>query len=268
MSKRKKPKMPPLSALDKLIYCFIFLIIVVVTFSLCLAPRWILRFSAFPNTNVLAAAAGSSSLILIIPIFTVLCISFCFWIIGLEEKRPIFGKKGITYGELTRNIYSLIGQQHKSKNINNLSKNKKLYKRFVSVSLIIILVLSFAIGAFGIYPRYELTDTSIVKYDCLNHVSYQYPLNTVAHVELDAYYHPQYRSGGYYTFSYTIFFNNGNDVQFDYSEFRSLESIKKIDNTLHAIPKKISGTQNLDALRREYDFNDQDWVIIQNLFSI
>lgn len=267
MSKRKKPKMPPLSVLDKFIYYFLLIIIIVISYTLCLIPKWILCFTAFPNTNVLAAAAGSASLIILIPTLTVFCISFCFWIMGFEEKQPIFGKKGIVYGKQTRDIYPLFGQQHKPKSINNLSKNKKMYKRFVFVSLTVILVLSFVIGAFGIYSRYELTDNSIAKYNCLNHVSYEYPLNTVTQIEVDAYYHSQYRAGGYYTFSYTVFFNNGKDVQFDYSEFRNLESVRKIDNILHAIPKKIIGIQNLDALRREYDFNDQDWAIIKKLFS-
>lgn len=267
MPKRKKPKMPPLSVLDKLIYYFLFLIIIMISFSFSFIPEWVHNFTSFTNNRVFAVATGSSSLFLVIPTLTIFCISFCFWIVKFKEKRPIFGKRGIIYGEQTRNIYPLFGQQHKPKSINDLSKNKKMYKRSVSASLAIILILSFVIGAFGIYSRYELTDTSIVKYDCLNHVSNQYPLNTVTQVEIGAYYRHQVRRIGYYTFSYTFFFNNGKDIQFTYSEFRDLESVKKINSILHAVPKKNSGVQNLDALRREYHFNDQDWAIIQKLFS-
>lgn len=267
MPKRKKHKMPPLSVLDKLIYSFLFLIILVISFNFSYIPELVLKSISFTNNPVFAVTAGTSSLLLLIPTLVVFSISFYFWIINYEQKRPIFGKKGIIYGEQTRNIYPLFGQQQNPENKNGLSKKEKSHKRFVFASLPIILALSFAIGALGIYSRYELTDASIIKYNSLNHVSNQYPLDTVTQIEIDAYHHNRYRSSGYYTFSYTFFFDNGKDIQFTYSEFRDLESLKIVDSTLRTVPRKIRGIKNLDALRREYRFNNQDWSIIQKLFS-
>lgn len=267
MPKRKKPKMPPLSVLDKLIYSFLFAIILVISFNISNIPKLVHKSNSLTNNHVFAVTAGTSSLLLLIPTLVIFSISFYFWIVNFEEKRPIFGKKGIIYGEKTRNIYPLFGQQQKPKNRNNLSKNQKSYKHLVFASLSIILALSIAIGALGIYSRYELTDTSIIKYNSLNHVSNQYPLDTVTGIEITAYHHNRYRSSGYYTFSYTFFFDNGKAIPFTYSEFRDLESLKIVDRTLRTVPRKIKGIKNLDALRREYHFNDQDWAIIQDLFS-
>lgn len=267
MPKQKKTKMPPLSFVDKLIYCFLYLIIIVITFSLFHISEWVRTFTAFTDDHVFAVTAGTSSLLSLIPTFAVFSTCIYFWAVNYKERRPIFRKKGINYGEQNRNIYPLFTRQHKPKSVNDLNNKKRLFKQFGFAPLAIILALSFFIGAFGIYSRYELTNVSVIKYNWFNQVSDQYPLDTVTRIEIDAYHYNQYRSSGHYTFSYTFFFDNGKTIRFDYSEFRDLESLKIIDSTLRAIPRKISGIKNLNPLRREYHFNDQDWAIIQNLFS-
>ena len=96
MPKRKKPKMPPLSVVDKLIYCFLFLIIIAISFSFSYIPELLHYFTSFTNNHVFAVTAGTSSLLLVMPTLVVSSISFCFWIVKYEEKKPIFEKKELS----------------------------------------------------------------------------------------------------------------------------------------------------------------------------
>lgn len=268
MSKRKKPRMPSLSFLDKAIYCFLLLTVALSGLSLSMITHFSRSSIAFANDQVLAVAEGASSLLILIPSFLLFCICLIVWDMGFVEKRPIFGKKGIEYGRKTRNIYPLFGKQRKAKKLGTKETPKNIRYTMICIGVpAFLLALSIAMYALAIYSRYELTNTSIIKYNCLNRISYEYPLSTADSVESKAYFHSRRRSGGDYTFSYTILFKNGKDFQFTYSEFRDLESVKKIDSILQGVPKQISGTQNLQKVRKKYDFNEHDWEIVQDLFE-
>jgi hypothetical protein len=59
---------------------------------------------------------------------------------------------------------------------------------------------------------------------------------------------------------------NNDTLTFNYSEFRSMESLKYFDDKLDNVQKEILGTDKLALFKEDNNFSDEEWNIIEDIF--
>lgn len=222
-TKKQKKKMPPLSAVDKLIYGMIFLLLCAVYFVLLFGPLQLRHKTAFADSAVVALddVAGSAWL-LIIPWLTFFLMSFILWQQAYQERKPIFGKKNFQYGPPSwPKVYPLF---MKNKPPVWVGERKKKQKRQVAILLVVILLLSFIPLPLTIYGRQCLReDGSVVTYNVLNRQMQEVVADAVSEVKLETY---RYRIGKHsweknWGVQVVLETDSGERYQFRHVEFRS-----------------------------------------------
>ena len=107
MSKHKKKKQrefspPPLSKLDIFIYNTIIIVIVLFTCLALFGSDYIAEFIAYADETVMLSYSRWT-LVFLFPVFCIVIFPILyFFVMGLEEKKPIFGNKNVNYFSTTR----------------------------------------------------------------------------------------------------------------------------------------------------------------------
>lgn len=224
MAKKKKRRnqMPKLSALDKTIYWFIFLLLCVPYVAFVFVVFWLRNRIAFADAEVVAAKDHISLLWFLLPWMTFFLMTFILWYLPYQERRPIFGKRGIKYGPPDYpKIFPLF---MKNKPWTYVSENKKKERKMTAIILLAILLVSFIPFPWSLYGRDCLRrDGSVVQYNMWDRQTHDFTSGEIKNVGFATY---QYRSGKYgisrhYGVEMVLVTNSGREYTFEASEFRS-----------------------------------------------
>ena len=179
-------KMPPLSFVDKLIYWFLFLLHLTLSFILLLELLHLRRVITFADISVVAVAARSGILWVIIPWLTYFLIPFILLDKCYIDRKPIFGRRNFKYGPPAwPKVYPLF---MKNKPYVFVSARKKKDRRLSVIILLIVLLVSLIPLPLSLYGRNCLRDNgSIVQYNMLNNVAHSFTSEEIEVVTIKAY---------------------------------------------------------------------------------
>lgn len=217
MGQHKKRRNPPLSKLDKAIYDFLCLLMLVIIVSVVPLSDMPALWLATREHTILAVSRHTSTL-LELPVPLYLSISAEAAIGWRRSARiPIFGNPNIKYGKYPwSDVYPLFYKNKPKKHLRPMERElKKSAKILWSIGLILCLLLL----PFGLFGRDCLTkDDRIITYDCLNRVVLTYDTAEVSFVRLNCFYSSsRYTTTANYSIILTM--SDGEKFQFINEEF-------------------------------------------------
>lgn len=221
-SKKRKPQMPPLSFVDKVIYGLIMLVLVGAYIGLLLGTFALRNQIAFREEMVVAVEENGSMLWLLVPWMTFFLMTFILWLLAAQGKKPIFGLRNFQYGPPKwRKEYPLF---MKNKPPVYVSERKKKERRQIAILLLVVLLVSFIPYPWSLYGRDCLySNGSIVQYNMFNGAQWEFASGEIASVEVEAY---RYTTGRYATKRHwgvrmTFTTDSGRKYTFNHTMFRT-----------------------------------------------
>lgn len=263
---RKTAKKTPLSALDKLIYFFLWIIGmglvigVIVVFGTVIPNR-----IAFSDPEVIAcdndvalAYAAPLMISLMVLVLVVLCN-------GMENEIPVFGNKHYKPKPFSTTVptYPLFSKEF---SLNFSDKQKKNIKRFFLVMLIVILIAA-AILPFGIYRRLTLDENDTVKiYDSFNRCeTYNWSEVDRLRIGID-----KSHKGSHYTLSFTFKLYN-NKYEFGPGSFSGMDTYEGLEYLIYLKEKAsdytVKNIRRIDRLIYDNDYTPSEEQLIYELFD-
>lgn len=97
-AKKKVNRMPPLSALDRMIYGGLFLLITAINLAVMILPFFIWYRKAFQDPSVAAASMSAGIIWGVFSFCVFLGVSYGLWGMAVQKQQPIFGKRNFKYG--------------------------------------------------------------------------------------------------------------------------------------------------------------------------
>ena len=193
---KQKKRMPPLSLLDRAIYLVLMLLAIILDFGILFLNFYLRKRVAFSVPNVLAASENSGLLWSLIPAIVLMLVAFIWSSYHYEERKPIFGKRGIKYGPPQYpSVYPVF---MKNKPPVWVSENQKKSRKLGRNALLILIAVSLLPFPLSLSGRDSLqTDGSIVEYGVFNQEKEHYERDAVKEVEFSLI--PDTRSGHYGT---------------------------------------------------------------------
>lgn len=218
-TKKRNGEMPPLSFVDKLIYCVIFLILCMVYFGGIWGSMLLRDKIAFSDPTVMAAHERGSLLWLSVPLMTVLLMTFIPWIQLYQARRPIFGRKDIRYGPPQwAKVYPLF---MKNKPAVWVSEREKKSRRRTAALLLVLLMVGFIPFPWTLYGRNCLRrDGSCVQYNSFDRLEKEFASEEISAVEIRT---GRYSSGRYTTrwgVQMRLTTDSGEEFLFEHHDFR------------------------------------------------
>lgn len=189
-SKRKKPKHkpknPPLSWIDKVLYVCILVVGVLVLYGLYIVGAFVLN-RLWCADGALAVAATLSFLLTIPFMLFLIVLEIAFFADLYDKKQPIFPKKGFRYGKTPgyKEVYPLTDKRYHRK---QYTEHEKEMHRFNRRILAGIAAVTFVLAAFGIAGRWAFYKDGVQKYNCINRqtAAYNYADVTEFHMYEDS----------------------------------------------------------------------------------
>ncbi|MBO5024268.1 MAG: hypothetical protein J6D11_08185 [Clostridia bacterium] len=165
--KKQKIKTPPLSLLDKIIYCcLIILCCILCFFIMLLYLKFIPEAVAFREKDIIGVHHSDVGIFLAFPVIFLVILAAVILISSLwENRQPILGNKKF------ENVYSQIGIYpiFSEKFRKNLTQSEKRFAKQMLSMFVVLFVVFFVISLFGICPRYVLDENNnILKYNSFN----------------------------------------------------------------------------------------------------
>lgn len=216
--KKKKLKMPPLSALDSCIYYSGMALCIFLGLSLSLFVTLLIKRIGLSDPEVIAVDERATVLLGIFPYIAFLGLLMAPLCTAFSNRRPIFGKKGIQYGPPKYpKVYPLF---MKDKPPVWVSDRKKESRKTFTVFYIILLILCLLPTPAGVFGRSCLMENGdVAVYNFLNLETQRYHTGDIK--ELCFYpadMHP--RSKGY-DLNAILTMEDGKTFYFDATDFRS-----------------------------------------------
>ena len=275
--KRKKDtahRVPPLSGVDMAIYVLLAALLAAGTIALLFFWDDLHRWIAFQNAAVIASRPGGSYLVLL-PLLLLTQIGgmvalICLW----GGKQPIFGRKGIRYGEYPwkAELFPVLGPRRgKARVAASEHRFRKATRRvLLGMGLTFLLLLPL-----GLFERVCLReDLSIVEYDVLNRASDPISVAdcdslTIMSIPLRG----RYVTYGW-TYGLTIRRTDGSSWQFSAGDFdpgdggytkclRQMLAIKALfpDGRI-----ETKGEDRIPEMIEYYGFRQEESALLQELF--
>lgn len=220
--KKKPHKMPPLSAIDKLIYWTVFVLLVASYFGLIAGTLCLRNKIAFADKSVIAVEDHASLFWLLLPWFTYFMITFILWVYWYQDKRPLFGRKNFKYGPPAwPKVYPLF---MKNKPPVWVSERKKKEKRQFAIALIVVLLLSFIPYPWSLYGRDCLCDDgSLVQYNMFDRQTHEFRSEQITQIEIRTFKHggKKYDWRTYWGVEMVFKTDSGKKYCFDHRDFQS-----------------------------------------------
>lgn len=193
---KQKKRMPPLSLLDRAIYLVLMLLAIMLDFGILFLTFYLRKWVAFSAPHVLAASEDAGLLWSLIPVIVPMLVAFIWSSYHYEERKPIFGKRGIKYGPPQYPpVYPVF---MKNKPPVWVSENQKRSRKLGRNALLILIAVSLLPFPLSLSGRNSLqTDGSIVEYGVFNQEKERYERDEVKEVEFSLI--PDTRSGHYGT---------------------------------------------------------------------
>ena len=223
-AKKRLPKMPPLSFVDKLIYWTIFLLLLATWAGLCFGTFYLRSKIAFADSTVVATEDHASLLWLLVPWITWFLMSFILWLQPYQARQPIFGLRNFKYGPPAwPRVYPLF---MRNKPQEWVSERKKKKNRLVANFLLVVLLVSFLPYPLSLYGRDCLhSNGTIVEYNMFNGESETFSVGDIAELKIEVSRH--YRRKSFvarYSVIMTFQTKSGEEYCFEAWDFRSTES--------------------------------------------
>ena len=280
MAKNRKKdiahRVPPLSGADKAIYLLLSALLTAGILALLFWWNDIHDWIAFRNPAVIASSPGLSYLV-VMPLMLLTEISgmialICLW----GGKQPIFGKKGIRYGEYPwkTDLFPLLGKQHKTV---RRSASERRFRAAMCRFLLCAFLLSLVLCPFGLFERScLLTDNTIVRYNILNQP--EAPISIAEDCErlmVKAAYVHAARGAPYYTYGIVIYTADGCSYEFSNRQFDlrhhshtdCLQQMLAIKALFSDDQITIEGTDYLPNVIEYYGLNEKQANQLQELFA-
>jgi hypothetical protein len=179
-------------------------------------------------------------------------------------QKPIFGNKSISYGRCSKycEIYPLFGEQKRLKK-HRIPLKKRL---IISGAVLGCVMLSMITGYLGLHGRYELTSTSVTKYNAFNNITKQYALNEVTSYTIKVYYRTDFRTfGGSYDLRLTLKMTDGKNL--DFENFKDVYAMQEADAALKGSAKNVESIEHLEDYINDHSYSEQEIGFIYELFE-
>lgn len=217
--KKKKLKMPPLSALDSCVYYLGMALCVILGLSLSLFVTLLTKRIGLSDPEVIAVDERATVLLGIFPYIAFLLLLLCPICTAYSRRIPIFGKKGIQYGPPKYpKVYPIFMKDKPPVWVSDRKKeSRKTFTVFYCL-LVILCLLPTPAGVFGRSCLMENGDVAV--YNFLNREIQRYHTGDIQ--ELCFYpadMHPRSR-GFSYDLNAKLTMENGKTFYFDAADFR------------------------------------------------
>ena len=261
--KRNKPY-PPLSLIDKIIYAVLGVIFAVTAYSAIWLFPVLLKLFAFRDSAELAV--DYTSPFLGFPLAALLGVSLA--VSGgviCTCKRPIVGNKKVDYNDTSkyRSVQPLYRYKRSVK-----KKNRRLDRTIKSVvgALFLLSGFLFVLSFFG---RWVITDSAVIKYDCLNREAETYSFSDIEAYSIDSI-SDSWLSLHYYSektdIRLTIKLANGKEITFTAGEIKNIEALGLLDTRITA-PKTVGSDEYLESYLQSRNLNDDEIDILYQSFN-
>lgn len=275
--KKKKLKMPKLSLVDKLIYWFILLLLILMWFTIVMLPVLTFDAIAFSDESVVAADQKATILWALVSFFSFFLMTFILWLDWYQNRRPIFGIKGFRYGPPhSPKIYPLF---MKNKPPVWSSARSRKNRRVAACVLVAILLLSFVPYPLSFFGRNCLHyNGAITEYSVFNSPSKEFTSGQIESVEFATY---QYSTGKrikhwHWSVCVVLKTETGEKYTFNAADFNNAAQ-GEIDFWLAAMlslksrfsPSVItfSGTEKLDKVVKDRNLTEAETALLYQLFD-
>lgn len=275
--KRKKirrPQTPPLSWVDKAIYCALFLLLLG-GMVLAIVLMDALRARIAYQDPMVLAFRGRLAYLWLFPFFAHLVLGCAIPLtVAHEEGQPIFGNKAISYGERPwqKDLFPLFGQQHRK--IERPPYAKQIH-RIGQIAWVAGLILVLLSASLCLCRRNTLrSDQTIAVYDTFNRQTAELSIpEDCTELTIEA---ERYRSGKYgapnWRYGITLLDADGKEYSFSCNDFRG--SQREILNTMLQIkglfPTGSITLRGLDQLDRTIAFfhlDPREAALLRELFQ-
>ena len=275
--KRKKirrPQTPPLSWVDKAIYCALFLLLLV-GMVLAIVLMDALRAKIAYREPTALAFRGRLAYLWLFPFFAHLVLGCAIPLtVAHEEGQPIFGNKKISYGERPwqKDLFPLFGQQHRKIERPPYATRMRRIFRIAWVAGLILVLLS---ASLCLCRRNTLrSDQTIAVYDTFNRQTAELSIPedcTKLTIEAERYRGGKYRAPKW-RYGITLLDTEGREYSFSCNDFQG--SQRDILNTMLKIkglfPPGSITLHGLDQLERMIEFfhlDPQETALLRELFE-
>ena len=262
-TKRNKPY-PPLSLIDKTIYTVLGVVFAVSAYSAIWLFPSLLKLFAFRDSAELAV--NYTSPFLGFPLVALL--SVCLAVIGgaiCTCKRPIVGNKKVDYNNTSkyRSVRPLYQFKRSVK-----EKNRRL-DRTIKAVVGVLFLLSGLLFMLSFFDRWVITDSAVIKYDCLNREAETYSFSDIEAYSIDSV-SDSWLSLHYYSekqsICLTLKLKSGEEIAFSAEEIRGTEAFGKID-TLITAPKTVGSDEYLENYIQSKNLSDDEIDILYQCFD-
>lgn len=274
--KKKKLKMPPLSALDSCIYYLGMALCVILGLSLSLFVTLLTKRIGLSDPEVIAVDERATVLLGIFPYIAFLLLLLCPLCTAYSKCIPIFGKKGIQYGPPKYpKVYPLF---MKEKPPVWVSERKKESRKTFTVFYVILVILCLLPTPAGVFGRSCLMENGdVAVYNFLNREIQRY--HTVDIQELCFYAADMHtRSRGYsYDLNAKLTMENGKTFYFDAADFRSFRNSEPASWLLYMLdlkdrvsPERITykDPHLLSEVADTFNLSSEEIELMEQLFGI
>lgn len=179
---KHKPKMPPLSKIDKFLYALLVLAgvcgVIGLGFCAYLCVDVLLR-----GKNTIAYTWDSPLLLLVVPLSLFVMVTAVYCIENaVQQKHPIIGNKDFKYGQTPGyvTIYPIFDKRYAAY---RKAKKKQPHKIWWCT-----FVVTLILAVFGIFDRWSFETDGIYHYNCLNQCTEQYAYSDVSAFQVQANY--------------------------------------------------------------------------------
>lgn len=282
MSRKSKHKRqrrnlrPPLSLLDKTIYCVGFFLSFILSLLSAFCFDDITGAIAFHDSSVVAYRLHASFLF-VLPVLSYVEISaLAYFISALEGKKPIFGNRKIQYGTTpwAPDCFPLFDPRRKTVYIR---PSEKRFRRHMLMLWSVGLLICLLIAPLGFFGRDCLMQDNRVKsYNLLNmEKTVSYTAEDFSHLTIQTKYVSGFRTADYWKYEITIEMTDGktftfSNRDFDWREPNSKEMCLKRMIAIKALfsPDKITikGANNIEKVADYLGLNDDQLQLLRNLF--
>lgn len=276
--KKNKSQRPPLSLLDKAVYCFLFLLILILGFALAYIAEGITDGIAFRDTEVVAYSYHMTFLFMLPVVLYIPLSGFIYFIDALESKKPIFGNRNIQYGKAPwdTDVFPLFDTRRKKVYVR---PSHKEFRKIMLLVWTVGLLVCIAISPFGLFSRDCLKeDNSIVSYNIINvQKDIQYNSSDYEHLTIRTSYSSGYRSVyHYYRYEITIDMKDGESFSFSSSEFvnnkedyhkNCIYRMLEIKSLFPSEQITIKGEEDLQKVIDDTGMNEEQIKLLNQLFS-
>lgn len=276
-AKKKVHPMPPLSAVDKLIYWTLIAALFALDLFLIFGPLILVDIIAFADETVIASVIGPGFLWCFPSFAVVAAVTVVLWDRGYKKRIPIFGRKNFKYGPPAwPRVYPLF---MKNKPHVRVSQKEAKRKKKMNTLLAAVVLLSFIPFPWSLFGRTTLQqDGSVARYNVFNVQVKDFSSGEVDRVEFEAYEHHRRRNAfDPWAVRVCLTTESGKEYCFAYIDFRSdtqdhapgwLSAMLALKSRYRPEIITYSGTENLQKVIRDNELTVEQQAMLYQLFDI